>query len=105
MIEIDILSVDYVTNDDITVNMRNLAGVSDTNEDVVMRVSMITAEVSHGNINSHSNDSPGIEDCVYAEHEKQDDLSAHILSKAIAVCCVLLFTCLISALPFLAAAP
>ena len=28
-----------------------------------------------------------------------------ILSKAIAVCCVLLFTCLISALPFLAAAP
>ena len=45
VIEIDILSVDYVTNDDITVNMRDLAGVSDTNEDVVMRVSMITAEL------------------------------------------------------------
>ena len=28
VIEIDTLSVDYVTNDDITVNMRNLAGVS-----------------------------------------------------------------------------
>ena len=33
VIEIDTLSVDYVTNDDITVNMRNLAGVSVTNED------------------------------------------------------------------------
>ena len=39
---------------------------------------MITAEVSQGNINSHSNDSPGIQDCVYAEREKQDDLSAHM---------------------------
>ena len=78
VIEIDILSVDYVTNDDITVNMRNLAGASDTNEDVVMRVSMIAAEVSQGNINSHSNDSQGIQYCVCPEREKQHDLSAHM---------------------------
>ena len=72
--------MDYVTNDDITVNMRNLAGVSDTNEDmrVSMRVSMTTAELSQGNTNSHSNDSPGIQDCVYPKREKQDDLSAHM---------------------------
>ena len=46
--------MDYVTNDEITVNMRKLAGASDTNEDVVMRVSMITAEVSQGDTNSYS---------------------------------------------------
>ena len=78
VIEIDILSADYVTNDDITVNMRNLAGISAMKEDVVMRVSMITAEVSQGTINSHSNNSPGIQDCVYAELDNQDDLSAHM---------------------------
>ena len=74
----DTFSVDYVTNDDITVNMRDLTGVSDTNEDEVMRVSMITAEVSQGNTNSHSNDSQGIQDCVCPEREKQHDLSAHM---------------------------
>ena len=54
-IEIDKFSVDYVTNDEITVKMRKLAGASDTNEDVVMRVSMITTEVSQGDTNSYSN--------------------------------------------------
>ena len=78
VMDIHIVSVDCVTDDDITVGMRNLAGVSDTNEYVVMRVSMITAEVSQGHINSDSNDSPGIQDCVSAEREKQDDLLAHM---------------------------
>ena len=45
---IDTFSVDYVTNDDITVNMRESAGISDTNEDEIMRVSMITADISQG---------------------------------------------------------
>ena len=76
--DIYIVSVDCVTDDDITVGMRNLAGVSDPNEDIVMRVSMITAEVSQGHINSDSNDSLGIQDCVSAEREKQHDLSAHM---------------------------
>ena len=49
--KIDIFSVDYVTNDDITVNMSDLAGVSHINEEEVMRVSMITADVSQGNTN------------------------------------------------------
>ena len=76
--KIDIFSVDYVTNDDITVNMRDLAGVSNTNEDEIMRVSMITADVSQGNTNSHNNNSQGIQDCVCPEREKQHDLSAHM---------------------------
>ena len=76
--KIDIFSVDYVTNDDITVNMRDLAGVSHTNEDEVMRVSMITADVSQGITNSLSNNSQGIQDCVCPEREKQHDLSAHM---------------------------
>ena len=59
-IEIDKFNVDYVTDDEITVKMRKLAGASDTNEDVVMRVSMITAEVSQGDTSLYSNDSPGI---------------------------------------------
>ena len=76
--KIDIFRVDYVTNDDITVNMRDLAGVSDTNEDEIMRVSMITADVSQGHTNSHNNNSQGIQDCVCPEREKQHDLSAHM---------------------------
>ena len=75
---IDTFSVDYVTNDDITVNMRDSAGVSDTHEDEIMRVSMITADVSQGNTKSHSNNSLGIQDCVCPEREKQHDLSAHM---------------------------
>ena len=75
---IDIFGIDYVTNDAMTVNRRNSAGVSDTNEAEIMRVSMITADVSQGNTNSHNNDSPGIQDCVSAEREKQDDLLAHM---------------------------
>ena len=51
MRKIDIFSVDYVSNDDLTVNMRDLAGVSKPDEDEVMRVSMITADVSQGNTN------------------------------------------------------
>ena len=78
VMDIHIVSVDCVTDDDIRVGMRNLAGVSDPNEDIVMRVSMITAEVSQGHINSDSNDSLGIQDCVSAEREKQHDLSAHM---------------------------
>ena len=75
---IDTFSVDYVTNDDITVNMRDSAGISDTNEDEIMRVSMITADISQGNANSHGNNSLGIQDCVCPEREKQHDLSAHM---------------------------
>ena len=75
---IETFSVDYITNDDITVNMRDSAGVSDTHEDEIMRVSMITADVSQGNTKSHSNNSLGIQDCVCPEREKQHDLSAHM---------------------------
>ena len=39
---------------------------------------MITADVSQGNTNSHSNNSQGIQDCVCPEREKQHDLSAHM---------------------------
>ena len=56
VMDIHIVSVDCVTDDDITVGMRNLAEVSDPNEDIVMRVSMITAEVSQGHINSDGNE-------------------------------------------------
>ena len=75
---IDIFGIDYVTNDDITVNRRNSAGVSDTNEAEIMRVSMITTDVSQGNTNSHNNNSQGIQDCVCPEREKQHELSAHM---------------------------
>ena len=70
--------MDYVTNDDISVNMRDSAGVSDTNEDEIMRVSMITADISQGNANSHGNNSLRIQDCVCPEREKEHDLSAHM---------------------------
>ena len=76
--KLDIFSVDYVTNGDITVNRRDSAGVSDTNEDEIMRVSMITADVSQGSTNSHNNNSQRIQDCVCPEREKQHDLSAHM---------------------------
>ena len=75
---IDIFGIDYVTNDAITVNRRNSAGVSDTNEAEIMRVSMLTADVSQGNTNSHNNNTHGIQDCVCPEREKQHDLSAHM---------------------------
>ena len=78
MRNIDIFSVNYVTNDDITVNRRNSAGVSDMDGDEIMMVSMITADVSLGNTNSHNNNSQGIQDCVSPESEKQHDLSAHM---------------------------
>ena len=75
---IDTFSVDYVTNDDITVNLRDSAGISDTNEDEIMRMSMITADISQGNANLHGNNSLRIQDCVCPEREKQHDLSAHM---------------------------
>ena len=57
---IDTFSVDSVTNDDITVNIRDSAGVSDMHDDEIRMVSMITVDVSQGNTNSHSNNSLGI---------------------------------------------
>ena len=70
--------MDYVTDEDIPVKRRKLAGALDTNEHLVMRVSMITAEVSQVDTSSYSNDSPGIQECVCPEREKRDDLSAHV---------------------------
>ena len=77
-IEIDSLGVDYSKYDEIPVAKRMLAGVLDTNEHLVMRVSMITAEVSQVDTSSDCNDSPGIQECVWPEHGKRDDLSAHM---------------------------
>ena len=77
-IEIDNFDVDYVTDEDIPVKRRKLAGALDTNEHLVMRVSMITAEVSRVDTSLYSNDSPGIQECVCPEREKRDDLSAHV---------------------------
>ena len=65
-------------NNNLAVNMRDLAGVSQPDEDEVMRVSMITVDVSQGNTNSHSNNSQGIQDYVCPERGKQHDLSAHM---------------------------
>ena len=48
VMKVDIFGVDYVTNGDITVNRSDSAGVSDTNEDEIMMVSMITADVIQG---------------------------------------------------------
>ena len=76
--KMDIFSVDYVTNEDITFNRRGPTGLSVTNEHEIMRVSMITADESQENTNSHRNNSPEIQDCVYPEREKQHDLSAHM---------------------------
>ena len=77
-IEIDSLGVDYAKYDEIPVTKRMLAGVLDTDEHLVTRVSMITAEVSRVDTSSYSNDSPGIQECVCPEHGKRDDLSAHM---------------------------
>ena len=75
---IDTFSLDYVRNDDITVNMRDSAGISDTKENEIMRVSMITADIAQENANSDGNNSLGIQDCVFPAREKQHDLSAHM---------------------------
>ena len=64
VVKVDIFGVNYVTNGDITVNRRDSAGVSDTNEDEIMKVSMITADVTQGSTSSHNNNPPGIQDCV-----------------------------------------
>ena len=77
-IEIDSLGVDYAKYDEIPVTKRTLAGVLDTDEHVVMRVSMITAEVSRLDTSSDSIDLPGIQECVCPERGKRDDLSANI---------------------------
>ena len=63
-IENDILGVDYA--------------ILDTDEQLVTRVSMITAEVSRLDIRSYSNDPAGIQECVCPEQGKCDDLSAHV---------------------------
>ena len=75
---IDTFGVDSVTNDDITVNIRDSAGVSDMHDDEIMMVSMITVDVSQGNTNSHSNNSLGIRDCVSPVSEEEHDLAAHM---------------------------
>ena len=62
--------MDYAKYDEIPVTKRMLAGV-DTDEHLVTRVSMITAEVSRVDTSSYSND-------VCPEHGKRDDLSAHM---------------------------
>ena len=77
-IEIDSLGVDYAKYDEMPVTKRMLAGVLDTDEHLVTRVSMITAEVSQVDTSSYSNDSPGIQECVCPERGKRDDLSAHV---------------------------
>ena len=77
-LEIDSLGVDYAKYDEIPVTKRMLAGVLDTDEHLVTRVSMITAEVSSVDTSSYSNDSPGIQECVCPEHGKRNDLSAHM---------------------------
>ena len=77
-IEIDSLGVDYAKYDEIPVTKRMLAGVVDTDEHLVTRVSMITAEVSRLDTSLYSNDSPGIQECVCPERGKRDELSAHV---------------------------
>ena len=75
---IDTFGVDSVTNDDITVNIRDSAGVSDMHDDEIRMVSMITVDVSQGNTNSHSNNSLGIRDCVSPVSEEEQDSAAHM---------------------------
>ena len=81
-IEIDSLGVDYAKCDDIPVTKMIPAGVLDTDEHLVMRVSTITAEVSGLETSSYSNDamndSPGIQECVCPERRRRDELSAHV---------------------------
>ena len=78
IVKIDIFGVDYVTNGDITVNRRDSAGDSDTNEDENIMVSMITVDVTRGSTSAHNNNPPEIRDCVFTECEKQHELSAHM---------------------------
>ena len=61
-------------HDSLGVDYANL----DTDEQLVTRVSMITAEVSRLDICSYSNDPAGIQECVCPEQGKRDDLSAHV---------------------------
>ena len=75
---IDTFGVDSVTNDDITVNIRDSAGVSDMHDDEIRMVSMITVDVSQGNTNSHSNNSLGIRDCVSPVSDEEQDSAAHM---------------------------
>ena len=75
---IDTFGVDSVTNDDITVNIRDSAGVSDMHVDEIRMVSMITVDVSQGNTNSHSNNSLGIRDCVSPVSEEEQDSAGHM---------------------------
>ena len=78
VVKVDIFDADYVTNGDITVNRRDSAGESDTNEDENIRVSMITVDVTEGSTCSHNDNPPEIQDCVCPECGKQHELSAHM---------------------------
>ena len=78
VVKVDIFDADYVTNGDITVNRRESAGESDTNEDENIRVSMITVDVTQGSTCSHNDNPPEIQDCVCPEWGKQHELSAHM---------------------------
>ena len=75
---IDTFDVDSVINDNIMVNIRESAGVSDMHDDEIRMVSMITVEVSPGNTSLHSNNSLGLRDCVAPVSEEEQDSAAHM---------------------------
>ena len=80
-IQNDSLSVDYVKCGKIPVTKLIPVGVLDTEEQLIMRVSTITSELSAVGTSSHSetyiNDSPVIKECVSAERRKREQLSAY----------------------------
>ena len=74
--------MDYTKCNEIPVTKMIPVGVLDTDEHLVMRVSMITAEVSGLETSSYSNttmnDSPGIQEYVCPERRRRDGLSAQV---------------------------
>ena len=76
-IKIDSLGVDYAKCGEIPVTKLIPAGVLDTDEHLVMRVSTITAELSGVETSSYSetdiNDSPVVQEYVYPERRRRDE--------------------------------
>ena len=78
----DSLSVDYVKCGEIPVTKLIPAGALDTEEQLVMRVSTITSELSAVETSSYSetdiNDSPVIKEYVCPERRRREELSAYV---------------------------
>ena len=77
VVELDKIGVNCINDGDVTVNMVNVAGDSDTHGNEYIRVSMISVDESRRGTSEHIHKPLGIRDFLITECGKQPDLSAY----------------------------